>query len=536
MQHRHEHPEVARAMRPWNFIFFLIYAAQKTTNNAEGISKGSINRILKDPQSQGGFGLTPEKAGAFLTDTYLGWYIKALFGLLTDNLPLFGYRRKSWLIITSLLTGITWFWVAMNGTSLQALLVGLMIINIMVAFNDVVCDGLMVQTAQHFELQYKLPAGTVNRPFQAAMWSGAYVALFISSIAGAVIAQFFEMRMAAVISGIVPLVLAIAVAFLVREEKVAWDKERAKKGFIAIGVIIIVAFTILKLKDIPADNPVRPFEPIITAVIIITAMLLMVRIPKALLPPLILVFFWQAAPFDSGTSYMYQYFTLLNTQFVDALGNEGFMLDAMRTFVVWLGIVDQATLQGESFVELYWSGILRSINALFAIFGALFYRRYLQSVPFGHLFAWCILAQGAVMASFLMFSVGKVSDPGILMAIMAVEGAVFLIATLAIFGYAAKRTPNTNQASIFALFMGMYNLGQSMGRERVGGPIFTSFADKATITIDGVTETVLRNPDMGVTATVVISVAYLGLVYMLVRYMVHKGHIMTHPEDAKDAY
>ena len=64
MQHRHENPEITRAMRPWNFIFFLIYAAQKTTNNAEGISKGSVNRILKDPQSQGGFGLTPEKAGA----------------------------------------------------------------------------------------------------------------------------------------------------------------------------------------------------------------------------------------------------------------------------------------------------------------------------------------------------------------------------------------------------------------------------------------------------------------------------------------
>ena len=146
------------------------------------------------------------------------------------------------------------------------------------------------------------------------------------------------------------------------------------------------------------------------------------------------------------------------------------------------------------------------------------------------------MAQGAVMASFLIFSVGKVSDPGILMAIMAVEGAVFLIATLAIFGYAAKRTPNTNQASIFALFMGMYNLGQSMGRERVGGPIFTSFSDKVTVTTDGVTETVLRNPDAGVTATVVISVLYLALVFLLVRYMVHKGHIKTQPEDAEGAY
>ena len=536
MLHRHKHPEVTQAMRPWSLVFFLIYAVQKTINHAEGISKGSINRILKDPQSQGGFGLTPEKAGGFLADSFLGWYIKALFGLLTDNLPLFGYRRKSWLIITSLIAGITWFWVAMNGTSLQALLVGLMIINIMVAFNDVVCDGLMVETAQRFEQRYQLPAGTVNRPFQAAQWSGAYFALFISSMAGAIIAQFFELRAAAIVSGILPLVLAIAVALLVREDKVAWDREQARKGFLAIAVIAVVAFTILKLKDIPADNPLRPFEPVITALIIISAMLLMVRIPKNLAAPLLLVFCWQAAPFDSGTQYMYQYFTLYNTQFVDALANGSVVVDGMRTLVGWLGLADQASLQGEAFVELYWNGILRSISALFAIVGALFYRRYLQAVPFAYLFAWCILAQGAVMASFLLFSVGKVTDAGVLMAIMAVEGAVFLVATLAILGYAAKRTPRTNQASIFALFMGMYNLGQVMGREQVGGRIFTAFADKATVTVDGVTETILRSPHEGVTATVVISVCYLALVYALVRYMVRKGHIMMHPEDAEEAF
>jgi hypothetical protein len=292
----------------------------------------------------------------------------------------------------------------------------------------------------------------------------------------------------------------------------------------------------LKLKDIPADNSLRAFEPILTALIIITAMLLMVRIPGNLAPPLLLVFLWQAAPFDSGTQYMYQYFTLYNTNFVTALTDSGAMIEGMRAFVVWLGLADQATSQGESFVELYWNGILRSIGAIFAIAGALLYRRYLQAVPFAYLFAWCILAQGLVMASFLIFSIGKVYDPGVLMAIMAVEGAVFLVATLAILGYAAKRTPQVNQASIFALFMGMYNLGQVMGREQVGGRIFTAFSDKTTVTVDGVSETVLRAPHVGVTATVLISVCYLLVVYMLVRYMVHKGHIEAHSGDIKEAF
>lgn len=104
--------ELEREMRFSKLLFFLIYLVQKFANNFEGISKIPVRNILKKAQNEGGFGLTSEKAGAFLTDSGLGWYIKALLGAITDRLPIFGYRRKSWLIVSSLGAAAAWFWVA----------------------------------------------------------------------------------------------------------------------------------------------------------------------------------------------------------------------------------------------------------------------------------------------------------------------------------------------------------------------------------------------------------------------------------------
>jgi hypothetical protein len=536
MQKKYSHPQATRAMRPWSLLFFLVYAVQKTANHFEGIAKYPVRKFLKSPEAEGGLGLSPEKAGAFLTDTALGWYIKALFGLLTDNLPLFGYRRKSWLIIASLLCGFAWFWVAMHGTTVQTLLVGLVIVNVLIAFSDVVCDGLMVETAQRFEHVYGLPVGTGNRPLQAAQWSGAMVAVFVASIGGGIIAQFFTLRTAAMVSGIAPLLLTIAVAVIVKEEKVAWDWRRANKGWLAIGVIIVVAYAILWLRDIAVDNPFKPFVSIISSLLIIGCLLAMVRIPRRLTAPVILVFLWQATPFDTNAQFVYHYFTRHNHEFVAALAQGNTLTDALRDFVAWLGVAEAKDMSSNAFVELYWGSVIGTVNALFAVVGALFFRRYLQTIPFARLFAACIAAQGMVIFCFLSFSLIRIASPDWLMGLMATEGFVFMIATLAVLGYAAKCTPEDNQASIFAFFMGMYNLGQILGREQVGSRIYTVVAEgSAEAAIPGA-PALIQQPHMGMSVTVVLALLWLSLIYALVHYMIRRGYIVTHAEDTQHRF
>jgi len=208
----------------------------------------------------------------------------------------------------------------------------------------VVCDGLMVETAQRFEHRYQLPAGTANRPFQAAQWSGASLAIMFSAVAGGIIAQFFNLTTAAVISGIIPVVLAIVMAFLVKENKVAWDSRKARKGFLALGVIIIVAFIILQLKNIPGEHVIKPYEPLISALIIIGCLLMFVRIPRQLIAPLVLVFCWQAIPFETGAQYVYQYFTSHNTAFIDAVASGNAFTSQLKALAIGMGIADEAAL------------------------------------------------------------------------------------------------------------------------------------------------------------------------------------------------
>lgn len=515
-------------MRPWNVLFFLVYAVQKTTNHFEGLSKYPVRKFLKTPEDEGGLGLSPERAGAFLLDTALGWYIKALFGLLTDNLPLFGYRRKSWLIILSILAGVAWFWVAQYGTTVHVLLAALMIVTILVAFSDVVCDGLMVETAQRFEKQYHLPDGTANRPFQAAQWSGAMSAIFLASIGGGVIAQYFELKTAALVSGIAPLGLSVAVAFIVKEEKVPWEWDKARKGLLAIVVIVVVGYFILWIKDAAAGTVWKPYEPIMTAVLIIGCLLLFVRVPAALIAPLILVFCWQATPFDTGAQFAYHYFTRHNTAFVNALAEGNFIVDGLSAVIGWFGVTNSNGASGSALIELYWGSVIGTVGSLFGLFGAIFFRFRLTTMPFARLFPWTILAQGLVIVCFLSFSLGGVVSPGWLMALMSVEGFVFMIATLSILGYAAKRTPTVNQATIFAFFMGMYNLGQSIGREQVGSRVYSIAArgEGEVFTLAGA--------NTGFSTVIALAVLYLLFVYLLVQFMIRRGDIVAHEAECED--
>ena len=79
----------------------------------------------------------------------LGWFVKPVWGLISDRVPLFGYRRKSWFVLMAVLALA--FWAA---TAFLAYLgvrtpwVFLLAFNLAFstyAFVDVVCDALMVE-------------------------------------------------------------------------------------------------------------------------------------------------------------------------------------------------------------------------------------------------------------------------------------------------------------------------------------------------------------------------------------------------------
>ena len=85
----------------------------------------------------------------------LGWLVKPVWGLISDRVPLFGYRRRSWFILMALL-GV-FFWV-MNAALAYAgirtpivFLIGFNLAFSTYAFVDVVADALMVENGRRLK-------------------------------------------------------------------------------------------------------------------------------------------------------------------------------------------------------------------------------------------------------------------------------------------------------------------------------------------------------------------------------------------------
>lgn len=67
--------------------------------------------MLKDD-----FGLSPAMMGLYLSYTTTPWIVKPFWGLITDSKPLFGYRRKSYIILFGIFDTLGWITLSKYGT------------------------------------------------------------------------------------------------------------------------------------------------------------------------------------------------------------------------------------------------------------------------------------------------------------------------------------------------------------------------------------------------------------------------------------
>ena len=76
--------------------------------------------------------------------TFLPWSTKILYGLISDNFPIFGSRRKSYLLIMAVLQFVTMGLLGLKPNSVNMTTWMLFFSNLSIAFSDVIVDSLMV--------------------------------------------------------------------------------------------------------------------------------------------------------------------------------------------------------------------------------------------------------------------------------------------------------------------------------------------------------------------------------------------------------
>jgi hypothetical protein len=85
---------------------------------------------------------------AFFFWAGLAWYFKPFAGIITDAFPLFGSRRKSYILISTILAVLSWFALVVTPHQYSKLLWVSIVINTFMVIASTVVGGYMVETAQ----------------------------------------------------------------------------------------------------------------------------------------------------------------------------------------------------------------------------------------------------------------------------------------------------------------------------------------------------------------------------------------------------
>ncbi len=137
------------------------------------------------------------------------WFFKIIYGALSDSVPFLGYRRKTYIFISSLFSLIGWVFLSLGPQSYMLILGALLIVNIGFAATDVITDGLIVE---------KSDKNTVSK-YQSLSWGFRSLGAVLSGVVGGYLAYQFSYRYVFLFASILPLVTLIY-SFFVHEEKV----------------------------------------------------------------------------------------------------------------------------------------------------------------------------------------------------------------------------------------------------------------------------------------------------------------------------
>jgi Na+/melibiose symporter-like transporter len=185
-----------------------MYFVQGVGEPTEGLIAQPVKKLLTD------WDLGPAEVTRFMALLAVPWMIKPLYGLLTDFVPLFGTRRRSYLLITSLASAAgllaLYGWPIARGQT--TLLFALLIVpTIGVAFGDVVVDALMIEKGQ--------PLGLTGR-LQSIQWAAIYTATVLTGVIGGYVSEHNRADLGFLLCGAMLLVTAAATFWFVDEPPV----------------------------------------------------------------------------------------------------------------------------------------------------------------------------------------------------------------------------------------------------------------------------------------------------------------------------
>ena len=124
------------------WFFAIVYAVEGTCQAQSGIISQPLSYWLKQEMHW-----DPVTISASLWVLDLPWIIKPLWGAISDFVPLFGYRRRSYLVLANIAAVLAFGWVAMINTT-TAMIAALTVTAVAMAISSTLSGALLVETGQ----------------------------------------------------------------------------------------------------------------------------------------------------------------------------------------------------------------------------------------------------------------------------------------------------------------------------------------------------------------------------------------------------
>ncbi len=172
-----------------------------------GLARLAVSFFLKDELK-----LSPAEVSALFGVVALPWIIKPLFGFLSDGLPIFGYRRRPYLILSGILGAISWISLATVVHTSWAATLAISLGSLSVAVSDVIVDSLVVERARK---ESQVDAGSL----QSLSWGASALGSLMTAYFSGMLLEHFTTRTVFWITASFPLIVSL-VAWLIAESPV----------------------------------------------------------------------------------------------------------------------------------------------------------------------------------------------------------------------------------------------------------------------------------------------------------------------------
>ena len=194
-------------------FFAIVYAVEGIGQARVGIILQPLTNYLKSD------GWTPLQVTAYFGALNFPWVIKPVFGLVSDLVPLFGYRRTSYLILASACAAAGYAGIAVLDQPSEFALF-LLLTSYAMATASTLCGALLAENGRNFQ-QSSL--------FVGQQWLWFYVAIMLSAFVGGELVEQLSapaaLKAAAAIAAVAPIAVLLATPLLLKEPRTSASRE-----------------------------------------------------------------------------------------------------------------------------------------------------------------------------------------------------------------------------------------------------------------------------------------------------------------------